>query len=341
MMLGDLGADVIKVERPGTGDETRGWGPPFDSRGESAYFLAINRNKASLAADLSVESDRALVERLIMEADVVVENFLPGTLERLGLDIARLRARTPSLVWCTISGFGGDSLRPGYDFVVQAEQGWMSITGDPDGVPMKTGVALADVLTGKDAAIAVLAALVARGRGGAGAHVQVSLAASATAALINAAQNVLVSGSDARRWGNAHPNLVPYQVFAAADRDIVIAVGSDPQWKALVATVGVSALGGDDLASNAQRVAAREHVVATLAARLRERTAGEWQGMLARAGVPSGLVRSVREVLTAIDASPLTGLPPSVPGAVRRPPPRLDEQGAAIRSRGWGYFAGD
>lgn len=341
MMLGDMGADVIKVERPGRGDETRGWGPPFDSRGESAYFLSVNRNKASLAAELSVEPDRALVARLIGEADVVVENFLPGALERIGLDAARMRASTPSLVWCTIGGFGRDSMRPGYDFVVQAEQGWMSITGEPGGEPMKTGVALADVLTGKDAAIAVLAALVARARTGAGAHVRVSLAESATAALINAAQNALVTGGDAARWGNAHPNLVPYQVFAAADRALVIAVGSDAQWRALVATVDVPSLADDRFARNAQRVEARELVAGALAARLRQRTAGEWQDMLARAGVPCGIVRSVREVLAGLDASPLTGLPPSVPGAVRRPPPRLDEHGAAIRSRGWEYFSGD
>ena len=164
MMLGDLGADVIKVERPGAGDDTRGWGPPFDARGESAYFLSINRNKKSIAADLAREADRELVVRLVAEADVMMDNFRPGSLEKLGLDPAALVAKHPKLVWCTITGFGESSPRPGYDFVVQAERGWMAITGSAEGPPMKSGTALADVVAGKDAAIAVLAALVARGR---------------------------------------------------------------------------------------------------------------------------------------------------------------------------------
>src|ERR1700737_1807584 len=166
MMLGDLGADVIKVERPGGGDETRGWGPPFDPDGESAYFLSINRNKKSLAADLSVAEDRRLIEDLIAEADVVLENFLGGALSRLGLDVEGLLDTNPSLIWCTISGFGPDSPRPGYDFLMQAECGWMAITGERDGSPMKVGIALADVVAGKDATIAILAA-VAEGAGGA------------------------------------------------------------------------------------------------------------------------------------------------------------------------------
>lgn len=339
MMLGDLGADVIKVERPEAGDETRGWGPPFNERGESAYFLAINRNKLSLAADLADPADRAVVERLVADADVVVDNFLPGALMRLGIDIAAIRARHPALVWCTISGFGPESTRPGYDFVVQAEQGWMSITGDVGGAPLKAGVALADVVTGKDAAISILGALVARGRTGAGAHVHVSLAASATAALINVAQNVLVTGDAAVRWGNAHPNLVPYQLFQAADRALVIAVGSDAQWAALVEALRVPALAGAGYATNAARLAARARVVSILGDRLRERPAAEWQAVLGRAGVPTGIVREVHEVLADIDASSRTGLPPSVPGRVRRPPPRLDEHGAAIRARGWACCA--
>lgn len=338
MILGDLGADVIKVERPGAGDDTRGWGPPFDERGESAYFLSINRNKLSLAADLNAPDDRQLVERLIGEADVVVENFLPGVLTRRGLDPDRLVARHPGLVWCTISGFGPGSQRPGYDFVVQAEQGWMAITGDPEGPPTKVGVALVDVVTGKDAAVAILAALVARGRTGRGAHVHVSLAASATAALINAAQNVLVSGQDAGRWGNAHPNLVPYQLFQAADRAIVIAVGNDAQWASLVRTLKLDAYDNERYATNRARLAARDAIVQALAARLRERPAAEWVRMLDAAAVPCGVVRTVAEVVQEAGASPLTGIAPSVPGTVRRPPPRLDEHGQGIRARGWGYF---
>lgn len=339
MILGDLGADVIKVERPGSGDDTRGWGPPFDGRGESAYFLSVNRNKLSLVADLDAPEDQRLLQRLIAEADVVVENFLPGVLERRGLDAGRLTADRPELVWCTISGFGPASRRPGYDFVVQAEQGWMAITGDAGGPPTKAGVALVDVVTGKDAAIAILAALVARGRTGRGAHVHVSLAASATAALINAAQNVLVSGQDAGRWGNAHPNLVPYQLFEAADRAIVIAVGSDAQWKSLVRTLKLDAYDNERYATNRARLASRATIVEALAARIRERPAAEWVQLLDAASVPCGLVRTVAEVVQEAGASPLTGIAPSVPGSVRRPPPRLDEHGPGIRAHGWGYFS--
>lgn len=337
MLLGDMGADVIKVERPGGGDETRGWGPPFDARGESAYFLGVNRNKRSLAADLDSQADRTLVMHLMDGADVVVDNFRRGTLERRGLDPARILAARPSLVWCTITGFGAESDRPGYDFVVQAEQGWMSITGAPDGPPMKVGVALADVVAGKDAAIAILAALVARSRTGRGRHIVLSLAASASAALVNVAQNVLVTEREAARWGNAHPNLVPYQLFETADRAVVVAVGSDAQWLACAHALELEALAAEEpLRTNAGRLAARGRVVAAIARRLRERPAEEWIARLERAGVPCGRVRTVLESLADTDASALTGVPPSVPGRVRRPPPRLDEHGEEIRRDGWG-----
>ncbi|HRN54515.1 MAG TPA: CoA transferase, partial [Gemmatimonadaceae bacterium] len=240
MILGDLGADVVKIERPGTGDDTRGWGPPFDERGESAYYLSVNRNKLSVAADLARAADRALLAALIAEADVVLENFRPGTLERYGLGVREMLAAHPRLLWCTITGFGLASARPGYDFVVQAESGWMAITGEPAGAPMKVGVALADVLAGKDAAIQILAAL-AGGRRGA-RHLSVSLLHSATAALVNVAQNALVTGREAQRWGNAHPNLVPYQCFDAADRPMVIAVGNDAQWLGCARALGLDAL---------------------------------------------------------------------------------------------------
>lgn len=342
MMLGDMGADVIKVERPEGGDETRGWGPPCDERGESAYFLSINRNKKSLAADLGTAEGRLLVRRLALEADVVVDNFRPGTLPRLGLDPEAIRARRPALVWLSVTGFGPSSTRPGYDYVVQAEAGWMSITGDPLGAPTKVGVALADVMAGKDAAVAVLGALVARARSGQGTRLHVSLAASATAALVNVAQNALVSGRDAVRWGNAHPNLVPYQLFEAADRPIVIAVGSDSQWRALTGVLDLPALANDErLGTNAGRLAHRVHVVATLAERVATRSAEEWMRLLDAAGIPCGLVRSVLEALRESDASPLTGVPPAVPGAIRFPPPMLDEHGESIRALGWDTFRGD
>lgn len=342
MMLGDLGADVIKVERPGTGDETRGWGPPFDPDGQSAYFLSVNRNKKSLAADLSVADDRHLIEDLIAEADVVLENFLGGALTRVGWNPQELLDRNPQLIWCTISGFGADSIRPGYDFVVQAECGWMAITGERAGTPMKVGVALADVVAGKDAAIAILAALAERADGSlsrAKRRINISLADSARAALVNVAQNVLVSGEDAARWGNAHPNLVPYQLFNAADRPFVIAVGSDGQWRACAGALGLEALGDDAvLATNAGRVKNRDRVVSAVSERVRTMGAQHWVDRLQSAGVPCGLVRSVTEALSTTDASPVTGVAPSIPGSVRFPPPRLDEHGADIRARGWQAF---
>jgi glutaryl-CoA transferase len=339
MMLGDLGADVIKVERPGDGDETRTWGPPFDERGESAYYLSVNRNKLSLVADLDAPEDRELIAELIQGADVVIDNFRRGALERRSLDPDALVARYQRLVWCTISGFGPNTDRPGYDFIAQAEGGWMAITGDPRGDPMKVGVALADVVAGKDAAIAVLAALVARATTGQGRRVHVSLAASAVAALVNVAQNALITGRDAARFGNGHPNLVPYDLFPASDRPIVVAVGSDAQWRSLVRALELSELATDAaLATNAGRLASRDRVLAALAKRLSTRSAAEWQRVLDEAGVPNGVVKSVLEALREVDASSLTGVAPSAGGSIRRPPPRLDEHGAAIRRSGWGAF---
>ncbi|HEU4746957.1 MAG TPA: CoA transferase [Gemmatimonadaceae bacterium] len=341
MILGDLGADVIKVERPGLGDETRGWGPPFAENGESAYFLSVNRNKKSLAADLGQPEDRAIVLNLLGEADVVIDNFLPGSLERLGFDRDRILEAHPSLVWCTISGYGPEMRRPGYDFVTQAESGWMSITGPVEGPPMKVGVALADVIAGKDAAIAILAALAERSgpMPVARRRLDISLADSARAALVNVAQNVLVTGSDAARWGNAHPNLVPYQLFNAADRPFVIAVGSDEQWTACAGALGLTDLAGDrTLATNAGRIANRERVVDAIATRVLNQPADHWIERLEKKGIACGLVRTVAEALADTAASPLTGVPSSVSGSVRMPPPMLDEHGEELRSLGWRAF---
>jgi len=342
MMLGDLGADVIKVERPVVGDETRGWGPPFDPYGESAYFLSVNRNKKSLAADLSVAEDRRLIEDLMAEADVVLENFLGGRRTSKKKNADELLDRNPSLIWCTISGLGPDSQRPGYDFVMQAECGWMSITGERYGAPMKVGIALADVVAGKDAAIAILAAVAERASESLSRdkrRINISLADSARAALINVAQNVLVSGEGAARWGNAHPNLVPYQLFDAADRPFVIAVGSDAQWRACARALGLDGLADDGiLETNAGRVRNRDRVISALSERVGELDAQHWIDRLQSAGVPCGLVRTVAEALAVADASPLTGIPPSVPGTVRLPPPGLDEHGHSIRTLGWRAF---
>jgi crotonobetainyl-CoA:carnitine CoA-transferase CaiB-like acyl-CoA transferase len=340
MTLGDLGADVIKVERPGEGDESRTWGPPFDDRGLSAYYLSVNRNKLSVALDLEREADRDIIETLAAEADVVVDNFRAGTLERRGLDPMRLLAAHPRLLWCTITGFGLESRRPGYDFVVQAESGWMAITGEPGGAPIKTGVALADVMAGKDATIAILAGLARRAPAPVGERrLVVSLMDSARAALINAAQNAMLTGRNAGRWGNSHPNLVPYQLFEASDRGVVIAVGSDAQWRACARALGCDDLAGDPaLATNAGRLAGRDRIVSAFAAAIGGWTSAEVQRRLDDAGIPNGLVRTVVEAVAEVAASPLTGMPSSVGGIVRRPPPLLDEHGELVRSRGWAAF---
>jgi crotonobetainyl-CoA:carnitine CoA-transferase CaiB-like acyl-CoA transferase len=338
MMLGDMGAHVIKIERPRVGDDTRGWGPPFDARGQSAYYLSVNRNKWSVAADLDDPADQAFIRELAARADVVVDNFLPGALARRGLDPDTLLQEHPQLIWCTISGFGQESSRVGYDFTVQAERGWMAITGERLGEPMKVGVALADVIAGKDAAIAILGALVGRASGP--RRIIISLAHSAAAALVNVAQNALVSGTDAERWGNAHPNLVPYQLFDTADRPIVVAVGSDAQWTRCAHALQLRDLAADaDLATNAGRLTQRARIVETIATRLRERPAADWIERLDQAGVPNGVVKSVLESLREVESSPLTGVSPSVPGRVRYPPPTLDEHGPVVRSSRWEAFA--
>jgi crotonobetainyl-CoA:carnitine CoA-transferase CaiB-like acyl-CoA transferase len=340
MLLGDLGADVVKIERPGGGDETRGWGPPFDASGLSAYYLSINRNKLSVGADLERAEDRELIARLMSEADVVVDNFKRGMLDRRGFSPDEWRKRRPDLIWCTITGFGAESDRPGYDFVTQAESGWMAITGEADGDPMKVGVALADILAGKDATIAILAALVRQARTGEGARIHISLLDSARSALVNVAQNTLVSGADAKRWGNAHPNLVPYQLFNTADKPIVIAVGSDAQWAASARAIGLAHLADDvSLATNAGRLAQRARIVDEFSRQLATHPASTWRAALDSGGVPNGVVLSVLEALNGANASSLTGVPSSVGGTVRFAPPGLNEHGNLVRRDGWSAFS--
>ena len=359
MLLGDLGADVIKVERPGSGDDTRQWGPPWvEGPGgrESAYYLAVNRNKRSLAADLKSEGGRALVRSLAREADVLVENFLPGTLEGWGLGYADLAADNPRLVFCSITGYGSAGVaagRGGYDFAVQAEAGWMAITGEPEGEPVKVGVAVVDVLTGQNAAIAILAALRERERSGAGQRVEVALYDAALAGLVNLGQAALI-GREARRQGNAHANIVPYQSFHAADRPLVVAVGNDAQWRRLCAALELPALADEPrFATNPQRVEQRDEVVAVLAERIRERPAGEWIERLEEAGVPCSLVRTVGEAVGDEEFRERGGIwtmagpygrvdtiaPPfrlsASPARLDRAAPALGEHSAEVEGSGW------
>lgn len=316
MLLGDLGADVVKVERPGVGDETRSWGPPFVA-GESAYYLAVNRNKRSVALDLRDERAHAAFLRLAARADVVVENFRPGGAEALGAGYGQLRGLNPGLVYCSITGFGDREPRgrPGYDFVVQAESGLMSITGGPDGPPFKVGVAVVDVLAGLNAATAILAALHRRGRTGEGDRIEVSLLDSALSGLVNVAQSALVTGEEARRCGNAHPSIAPYQPLRAADGAIAVAAANDRLFAKLCGALGRDELPGDArFATNAGRVENRAALVAELERTLSERRAAEWLERLDEAGVPAGRIRGVAEALAAAAAA---GAAPTV--AVEHP----------------------
>jgi len=303
---------------------------------------AVIEYRGSRFPELDVEAVLKRQPQVVL-VDELAHTNTPGSKNpKRWQDVEELLDTNPSLIWCTISGFGPDSPRPGYDFLMQAECGWMAITGERDGSPMKVGIALADVVAGKDAAIAILAAVAERASGSLSRdkrRISISLADSARAALINVAQNVLVSGKDAARWGNAHPNLVPYQLFDAADRPLVIAVGSDGQWRACARALGLDDLADDEvLETNAGRVKNRDRVVSALAERVREIGAQHWIDLLQSAGVPCGLVRTVAEALAFADASSRTGIPPSVPGTVRFPPPKLDEHGYSIRTLGWRAF---
>jgi crotonobetainyl-CoA:carnitine CoA-transferase CaiB-like acyl-CoA transferase len=298
MVLADLGADVVKVERPEGGDETRSWGPPF-AGGEAAYYLSVNRGKRSCALDLSQPQGRELALELCGGADIVVENFKVGGADRLGVGYDAVRERNPRTVYCSITGFGSERTppgRPGYDFVAQAESGLMSITGPEEGSPYKVGVALVDVLTGLHAAAAVLAAL----QGGEGARIEVPLLDSGLAALVNVAQNALVTGREPERHGNAHPNIVPYQDFETSSGRIAVAAANDGLFRALCGVLGLESLSSDDrFAANSGRVEHRGELVPLLARRFRERSAEEWLAELGAAGVPAGKVRSVPDALAA------------------------------------------
>jgi len=303
MTLSDLGADVIKVERPGSGDETRAWGPPFAADGESSYFLSVNRGKRSVALDLSTERGRELALDLAASSDVVVENFRVGGLEAMGLGFEVLSERRPGMVLCSISGFGSARSpvdRPGYDFIAQAESGLMAITGPVDGEPTKVGVAVVDVLAGLQAAAAVLAALRHRDETGEGCHVEVSLLDSAIASLVNVVQGAIVTGAEASRFGSAHPSIVPYQPFEAADGWIAVAAANDATFARLVEAMDLPELASDErFQTNPGRVRAREDLIPVLAAKFAERSVDDWVDALEGASVPVGKVRGPLDALGA------------------------------------------
>jgi crotonobetainyl-CoA:carnitine CoA-transferase CaiB-like acyl-CoA transferase len=305
MVLADLGADVVKVERPGEGDETRGWGPPF-AGGEAAYYLSVNRSKRSCAIDLGDPEGRALALELCAGADVVVENFKLGGAARLGVGYEQVVERNPRVVYCSITGFGSERRppgRPGYDFVAQAETGLMSITGPAEGPPHKVGVALVDVLAGLHAAVAVLAAL----RRGEGQRIEVPLLDAGLAGLVNVAQNALVTGQEPERHGNAHPNIVPYQDFATASGRIAVAAPNDGLFRALCGAIARPELADDErFRTNADRVENRAELIPELEAAFTGRPADDWVEALDAAGVPVGKVRTVPE---ALDAAAEAGRP--------------------------------
>ena len=303
-LLADLGADVVKVEKPGAGDDTREWGPPFvPGGGPSGYFLSCNRGKRSLALDLSHPGAQPVLAELVRKADVLVENFLPDSLEKLGLTPDRLATLNPDLVSCSISGYGRTGplkQTPGYDLMMQASAGIMSITGEPDGAPMKVGVAITDVITGLYAAASVLAGLYARGKGRGGSAFDLALADCTLASLVNVAQGALVTGERPRRWGNAHPQIVPYEAFATADGHLVLAVGADRQWQRFCRAVERETWALDSrFSTNPARVEHREALIALLKPLLAERSTADWQKLLTSAEVPHSAVLALDEVLAS------------------------------------------
>jgi crotonobetainyl-CoA:carnitine CoA-transferase CaiB-like acyl-CoA transferase len=360
-LLGDYGADVVKIERPETGDDTRQWGPPWLGR-ESAYFLATNRNKRSVTIDLASDEGKALVCSLADEADILVENFRVGALRRLDLDPENLRKRNPGLIVCSISAFGQSGSRaqePGYDAMIQASAGLMSITGPEEGGPQKVGVAIADIMAGMYAANAILAALHARQRSGKGQHIDIPLYDSQVAWLANQAMNYLVSGIAPGRMGTAHPNLVPYQSFTTSDGNLMLAVGNERQFARCMACIGCDGLEDDPrFASNAARIAHRGELVAIIGERLRHETTAYWLKKLAEHGVPAGPINDIAEVLgndfarerglvrsirnSAGNDVPLVSNPvdfSATPVVYGRAPPRLGEHTEEVLRDWLGYSA--
>lgn len=352
MLLADMGARVIKVEHPERGDDTRAWGPPFQER-ESSYFLSVNRNKESITLDFKHEAGRKALEALIARADVVVENFRPGTLDRLRLGYEHLRAKHPRLIYGAISGFGqtgSKRLRPGYDAVVQAEGGLMSITGDADGPPYRLGVAIADIASGMFAAHGITLALFARERTGVGQLVDISMLDSVAALLTYQGAAYFATGTSPSRMGNRHPTIVPYETYPASDGSFVLAVGNDSLWKILCAAIGLPALTQDPrFATNVNRVGNREQLSQILESHFSTQPRAYWLDVLTQAGIPCGSVRSVGETLEdsqlierdmivelqhrIAGAIRVVGTPiklSETPGSIQVPPPVLGEHTEAI-----------
>jgi crotonobetainyl-CoA:carnitine CoA-transferase CaiB-like acyl-CoA transferase len=350
MLLADLGADVVKIERPGTGDDTRAWGPPWAPDGEASYYLGTNRNKRSVALDLRIPDDLDVAHAIVARADVVIENFRPGVMARFGLDEPTLRARRPELVYCRIAGLGKGEVA-GYDFLAQAVGGLMSITGEPDGQPLKVGVAVVDVMAGLHATIGILAALRHRDRTGRGQLVEVDLLSTSLFALANQASGYLTGGAVPGRLGNRHPSIAPYETLRAADGPLVVAVGNDGQFRTLCEELGASPLADDErFATNAERVRNRDALVAALEDRLATGSASEWVDVLAARGIPCGLVADVaqafafaREVglepiaeLTRADGTTVATVTNPIglgetPATYRLAPPRLGEHSGEVR----------
>jgi crotonobetainyl-CoA:carnitine CoA-transferase CaiB-like acyl-CoA transferase len=356
-LLADLGAEVIKIERPGSGDDTRHWGPPWHGEGNSrvaAYFLSCNRGKKSAAIDFAQPRGAALVRKLAEQADVVVENFKVGGLAKFGLDAESLRAANPRLIYASITGFGQDGPyadRAGYDFIIQGMGGMMSVTGLPDGQPgggpMRVGVAVVDLFTGLYTTIAILSALYARERTGEGAHIDMALFDTQLAMLANQASNSLISGKDPPRQGNTHPNIVPYQPFDAADQPIIIAVGNDRQFARLADICGHPEWTSDArFGDNGARVANRDEMVRVVSGAIRQRSADHWLDQLEKAGIPAGPINTITQALSDVQAQhrgmvrtiagmQLVGSPLRVDG--RRadselPPPALGQHTSEVMS---------
>ena len=361
MMLGDMGAEVIKVEPPVSGDDTRGWGPPF-AAGESAYFLGVNRNKRSLTLNMAVAAGRSILGDLIRTADVLVDNFKLGTLEKWGFSHGWFDAQAPRLVRCSITGYGSSgpkAAQPGYDFILQAESGLMSICGEPDGAPTKYGVAIVDVCTGLLACTSVLAALNARQQTGRGQKVEVSLHETSLAMLVNVASSYLVAGRDGGRFGNGHPTIVPYNTHRTADATIALAVGNDAQFARTAAVLGHPEWGHDPrFAANRARVEHRALVDDLVGQALAGDTADAWLARLKEAGIPCGRINSVagalddphtaaRDMVETVEhpgIGPLRmlGIPfkfSGTPCSVRRPPPTLGQHTDEILAQELGLGA--